>query len=130
MNWLEIFQQIFETCIVPLLGIATTALIIFIKSKIAEGKAKTNSEIAEKYLGMLELTVIDCIEATNQTYVEALKGKNAFDAEAQKEALRKTTERVKAILSDEAKAYLTNFVGDLDVFIEQKIEANIAKTKH
>jgi hypothetical protein len=129
MDWLELLDQIFDVCIIPLLGIATTALIIFIKRKIAEGQAKTDSEITAKYLGLLEQTVIDCIKATNQTYVNALKDKNAFTAEAQKEALALTTKAVVDILSDEAKTYLTHFVGDLDKFIAEKIEANIENTK-
>jgi hypothetical protein len=31
------------------------------------------------------------------------------------------------ILSTDAKKYITNFVGDLDVFVKEKIEANIGK---
>ena len=35
---------------------------------------------------MLEDTIMKSVIATTQTYVEALKGKNAFDEAAQKEA--------------------------------------------
>ena len=129
MDWLNILNQVFEVCLVPLLGLATTVLVFFVKQKIAESKAKTNSALAEKYLYMLETTIVDCIKATNQTYVSALKDKNAFDANAQKEALKLTTEAVTAILSDDAKQYLTHFVGDLDAMIQEKIEANIEEVK-
>lgn len=129
MDWLNILNQIFEVCLVPLLGLATTTLVFFVKQKMAESKAKTNSEIADKYLYMLETTIIDCIKATNQTYVKALKDKNAFDGEAQKEALKLTKNAVIAILSEDAKQYLTHFVGDLDAMIQEKIEANIEEVK-
>jgi hypothetical protein len=129
MDWLNILDQVFDVCLIPLLGLATSILIIYVKAKIAEGKEKTNSELADKYLGLLEITVIDCIRATNQTYVNALKDKNAFDAEAQKQALAQTTEAVLAILSDDAKEYLAHFVGDLDILIKEKIEANIETVK-
>lgn len=129
MDWLNILDQVFDVCLVPLLGLATTVLIVWVKAKIAEGQEKTNSDLADKYLGLLEQTVIDCIRATNQTYVNALKDKNAFDAEAQKQALAQTTEAVTAILSAEAKNYLAHFVGDLDVLIKEKIEANIEDLK-
>ena len=129
MDWLGILNQVFEVCLVPLLGLATTVLVFFVKQKMAESKAKTSSEMAEKYMSMFEATVIDCIKATNQTYVNALKDKNAFDADAQKEALKLTTEAVTAILSDDAKQYLTHFVGDLDAMIQEKIEANIEEVK-
>jgi hypothetical protein len=129
MDWLNILDQVFDVCLIPLLGLATSILIVYVKAKIAEGKEKTNSELADKYLGLLEITVIDCIRATNQTYVNALKDKNAFDAEAQKQALAQTTEAVLAILSEDAKEYLAHFVGDLDVLIKEKIEANIETVK-
>lgn len=129
MNWLNILNQVFEICIVPLLGLATTALIVFVKAKISQGRASTNSEIAIKYLTVLEQTVVDCIKATNQTYVNALKDKNAFDAEAQKTALMHTASAVSQVLSDDAKTHLTDLFGDLETLIVEKIEANIENAK-
>lgn len=129
MDWLNVLDQIFDVCIVPLLGVLTSVLIAFINSKSKEAKEKTQSELGKKYLDMLDDTIIACIKATNQTYVEALKEKNAFDAEAQKVALTLTFDSVKAILSEEAKQYLNHFIGDLDVLIKEKIEANIKAVK-
>ena len=129
MDWLNILQQIFDVCLIPLLGVATSALIVFIKEKMAESKARSDSEITIKYLKLLEKTVIDCINATNQTYVNALKEQGAFDAAAQKQALERTAQAVINILSDDAKKYITNFVGDLETYIKEKIEANIKNTK-
>lgn len=129
MDWLNILDQVFDVCLIPLLGLATTVLVFFVKQKIAESKEKIDSAMAVKYLSLLETTVIDCIRATNQTYVNALKDKNAFDGDAQKEALKQTTDAVLKILSDDAKNYLTHFVGDLDEVIKEKIEANIKEVK-
>ena len=129
MDWLNILDQVFDVCLIPLLGLATTALIFFVKQKIAESKAKTDSEMAIKYLDLLETTIVDCIKATNQTYVNALKDKNAFDGEAQKKALKLTMDAVLKILSDDAKEYLTHLVGDLDEIIKEKIEARIEEVK-
>ena len=129
MDWLNILDQVFDVCLIPLLGLVTIVFIFFVKQKIAESKAKTDSTMADKYLGLLEMTIIDCIKATNQTYVNALKGKNAFDSNAQKEALKQTTNAVLKILSDDAKEYLSHFLGDLDETIKEKIEANIEEVK-
>lgn len=129
MDWSILLNQIFEVCLIPLLAFATSALIDFIKAKIEETKVLTDNEITIKYLDLLENTIEDCLEATNQTYVNALKEQNAFDLEAQKIALEKTKEAVLSILSEEAIIYLTNFVGDLDKLIEDKIEAKIARSK-
>ena len=129
MDWLNILDQVFDVCLSPLLGLATSILIIYVKAKIAEGKEKTNSELADKYLGLLEITVIDCIRATNQTYVNALKDKNAFDAEAQKVAFEMTYNAVIKVLSEEAKEYLTNIYGDLSIYITNMIEAEVNRNK-
>ena len=129
MDWLHFLEEIFAVCLFPLLGIATAALIAFVREKMAEGRDMVKTDLAAKYLYMLEATVIDCIKATNQTYVNALKDQNAFDAEAQKHALSLTKDAVLKILSADAKNYLNNFVGDLDVLIQEKIEANIESSK-
>lgn len=129
MDWSNILNQLFDVCFIPLFGLATTVFIFFVKQKIAESKAKTDSEVSHKYLSLLETTIVDCIKATNQTYVNALKDQDAFDEEAQKQALKQTTDAVFKILSNDAKNYLTSFVGDLDMVVKEKIEANISTVK-
>ena len=78
---------------------------------------------------MLAQTITDCVIATNQTYVEALKNKNAFDKDAQIEAFRMTYEAVLNILSDDAKEYLQQAMGDFEGYIIQKIEAEVSANK-
>ena len=63
-------------------------------------------------------------------FFDALKDKNAFDAEAQKEAFKKTYEAVSAILTEEAKKYLEQIVGDLELYIKQQIEAAVNANKY
>lgn len=129
MEWMVILQQVFELCIVPLLGIITAYIVAFIRAKTAELKTTNSNEILVKYLDMLSTTVIECVIATNQTYVNALKGQNAFDEAAQKVAFQKTYDAVIAVLSDDAKEYLTHVYGDLTVFITNMIEAEVNRNK-
>lgn len=129
MNWMEMLQKIFEVCIIPLLGILTTYLIIFINKKSKELQETTDNELYKKYIGMLQDTVVRCVIATNQTYVDALKDKNAFDKGAQAEAFKMTYEAVIAILSDDAKEYLSSAVGDLQKYITELIEAEVNVNK-
>lgn len=129
MDWLKILQQIFEVCIIPLLGILTTTLIQFVIKKKNEVKEKTENETLKKYLDMLAETIETCVIATNQTYVEALKDKNAFDAEAQKHAFEMTYQNVMALLSEEAKRYLQEAIGDLTLLITQGIEQKVNEQK-
>jgi hypothetical protein len=78
---------------------------------------------------MLNDTISDCVIATTQTYVEALKKQGAFDAEAQKAAFQMTYETVIKLLTDEATEYLNEAVGDLQLYITQKIEAEVQINK-
>lgn len=129
MDWLNILQQIFELCIIPLLAIITRSLVIYISMKKDELKNKTDNELAKKYLDLLNDTIANCVIATNQTYVEALKKENAFTADAQKAAFEKTYQAVIATLSEEAQKYLPEVVGDLQTYITQKIEASVNQNK-
>ena len=129
LDWMKILQQVVEVCLIPLLGLLTSYIIMYIKAKNKQFKQQVDNDLYTKYMDMLETTIIDCVIATNQTYTEALKKQNAFTAEAQKEAFAKTYNAVMAILSQDAIDYLTAFVGDLDLFIKQKIEAEVSENK-
>lgn len=123
MDWMNLLQQIFEVCVIPLLGILTTYFIVFIKNKSNELKEVTDNELYKKYIDLLQDTIVRCVIATNQTYVENLKNKNAFDKEAQEEAFKMTYDAVMVILTDDAKEYLNNAVGDLQLYVTKLIEA-------
>ena len=125
MDYMELLQQIFQVCILPLLGVLTAYLVALIKKKTDEIKAKTDNELYDKYITMLRDIVIDCVTTTNQTYVEALKNKNAFDKEAQQEAFNLTYNAVMDILADEAKEYLDIAIGDLNNYIIKMIESQV-----
>lgn len=126
---MELLLQIFEVCILPLLGTLTIFLIKWINSKSAQLQASTDNELLQKYIGMLDSTITSCVLTTTQTYVEALKKQGQFDAEAQKIAFEQTKNAVLAILSEEAKLYLTSALGDLSLYIDNKIEAEVKLSK-
>jgi hypothetical protein len=129
MDWLELLFQIFEVCIIPLLGVLTAFVIKFIKAKELEINAKHDNEVLAKYVRMLSETITDCVIATNQTYVESLKAQGSFDAEAQKIAFQKTFDSVMVVLSAEAKEYLSEAYGDLAAYITNRIEAEVNMNK-
>ena len=129
MDILMLLQQIFEVCIVPLLGILTAFLIQYINAKKVEISTNVDNKLANKYINMLADTITKCVIATNQTYVDSLKNKEVFTVEAQKEAYQKTLDAVMAILSDEAKTYLTNTFGDLETYLQTQIEATVSANK-
>lgn len=122
---MDIVQQIFELCIVPLLGILTAYIVKLVQKKINEIEDSINNKTAKKYVEMLNETIEQCVVATNQTYVWALKQQGKFDKEAQEEALMITKDAIMGILTMEAKQYLNEFYGDLQSYIIARIEATV-----
>lgn len=120
---------IFQVVLIPLLGILTKYLVALISQKIKEMTDAKDDATYTKYMNMLRDTITDCVIATNQTYVDSLKKEGKFDAEAQKKAFEKTYAAVMAILTDDAKNYLTEIVGDLDGYVSNLIESNVKTSK-
>ena len=130
MEWLPLLYQILEVCVIPLLGILTAYVVKYINAKSAEIQNKVDNDTADKYIAMLDDTICACVIATTQTYVDALKKDNAFTKEAQQEAFNLTYNAVMAVLTDEAKKYLTTIYGDLTAYITNKIEAEVQINKN
>lgn len=126
---MELIAQIFEVCIIPLLGVLTGYFVKWVNAQSDKIAANTKNDIEKKYLEMLNDTITDCVIATTQTYVDSLKKQGSFDVEAQKTAFNMTYEAVIKLLTDEATEYLTEAVGDLNLYITQKIEAEVKVNK-
>ena len=130
MEWLELLYDILKVCIIPLLGVTTTYIVKYLKSKEKEINDKLDNDTAEKYISMLSFTIQECVTATTQTYVESLKKQGKFDAEAQKTAFEMTYNAVLNVLTEDAKDYLTAVYGDLGAYMTNKIEAEVQNTKN
>ena len=126
---LEIINQIFEICIIPLLGVLTAYAVKFINIKSAELINSREQELEKKYINMLNSTITDCVIATTQTYVDSLKKQGVFNADAQKVAFSMTYTSVMNLLTEEATEYLNTIIGDLNLYITQKIEAEVNLNK-
>ena len=129
MDWMKLLYDVFNLCIVPLVGVLTFYLVQYIKAKGNEIASNVDSELASKYIVMLTTTITDCVVATNQTYVEALKKEGKFDKEAQYKAFQMTYNAVMDILTEDAKEYLNNFYGDLSLYVSKRIEAEVVANK-
>ena len=127
--WIEMLMKIFELCVIPLLGILVSYLVQWVRAQSQHLKEQTDSELEKKYIDMLENTISNCVIATNQTYVEALKKQGSFGIEEQKQAFEMTYNAVVAMLTGEAKMYLLEAIGDLQAYIISHIEAQVNLNK-
>ena len=126
---MEILYQIFELCIVPLLGVLVAYIVAYIKAKTKELTEISSNETLDKYLNMLSNTITKCVIATNQTYVDSLKAQGKFDGPAQKTAFLMTLDAVMDIMGEEAILYLNQACGDITIYISNMIEAEVKAQK-
>lgn len=129
MDWIQVLQEVFNLVLIPLLGIIAKYFIQFVSIKIEEIKVKQTNAEAIKYLDQIDKAVTNCVIATNQTYVESMKNKNAFDGEAQKVAFQMTYDALMATLTAEAKNFLAMAYGDVEVYLRTLIEAKVNTNK-
>ena len=129
MEWLNLANEAVQVLLpIAALALATT-ITYYVGKLIKAGQDKSENEKVDKYLGMLNTSITNAVLATTQTYVEALKGQNAFDKEAQQKAFDMTYNAVMSVLTDEATKYLTEAVGDLQLYVTNQIEATVKMTK-
>ena len=129
MDLLKVVNEACQTLLPLILMALSITFIFYINKKLEEEKKKSNSDLTDKYLTMLQRTIEDAVFATTQTYVEALKNQNMFDKEAQKNAFKLTYDAIMKVLTDDAKKYIENAVGDLETYITNKIESTINLSK-
>ena len=123
MNWSEVVISVVSIIVTTLASWGVTELTRLINSKIKDANAK-------EMLSSAVTTVSDVVKQVYQAYVEALKGQNAFTAEAQKEALAKALETIEAVLPEKVKAYLTDNFGNMEAWLTTQIEAAIYSLKN
>lgn len=121
----EYLQQIAEAS-VPVLCLIITAggayIAALLNKKTAILKQQVENETAGKYMQMACDAVVQAVEYTAQTFVDALKAEDAFTKEKQLEAFEKAKSKALEILGDATVAALGEIYGDFDAWIETKIE--------
>jgi hypothetical protein len=102
---------------------ATQRLIIWLNSKI---KNEKSAKIMEQAVNI----VANAVKSTYQTYVESLKNINAFTKEAQITALNNAIGQTKALLTKDMIKLINNTYGNLEEWINLKIESTIYDLKN
>ena len=122
-------SPILSNVLILIITALSSYIVTYINKKKKALQLEMDDMLAIKYTDMIEKTIIDCVNATNQTYVEALKKDNAFTKEAQAEAFNRTLNSVMKILSDNCLEYLTTITTDVNAYIYNKIEAEVNYAK-
>ena len=130
MDFMKDFMPILvQIVLIPLLTALTGIIVKWINSKANELSANTDNIYLRQAIGMLNDSISTAVVAINQTYVEELKKENAFTPEAQKEAFEKVYQTAMNSLTEQAKAYLNTYIGDIEQYVKDRIEQEVVINK-
>ena len=122
MDFQEILFSALSVIITGLASWGTTVLIKFLNSKIKD------KELAA-FAATIATVVSNAVKATTQTYVDGLKGTDAWTKEAQRKALSMALEIAKSELTTEALTYIESQHGDIDKYLITLIESTLYNLK-
>lgn len=124
-------QQILISVLVTVLSTALAALgsWVLVKVKTLVSSKIKNQKAQALVSGAIDV-VASVVKATYQTYVQTIKGTDAWTVEAQKNALQQATEAAQKQLSTEAKDYIQANFGDAGAWVQNQIEATLYDLKN
>ena len=102
---------------------AVSALVKWLNSKIADKELET-------FLVKITTIITDAIKAVYQSFVQTLKEAGKFDEAAQQEAKKRALEIIHGQLTIEMKEYISSNFGDIEVWLNEKIESIIYTLKN
>ncbi len=118
-----------QAIIIPAIPILVAFLVKLLKAKAEQVTVKINNENLQQYLQEAIDSVLQAVTYTSQTYVDSLKMQGRFDVDAQKVAFATAKEVALALLTEDAKKMITDLYGDLNVWLDTKIEQTVKEQK-
>ena len=129
MNFQEIIQLALGTIITVVLPVLVKYILDALKECSLSYSDKIASEVTKDYLADISELIYQVTVYTTQTYVDELKAQGRFDKEAQDVAFDRTKTTVMALLNQEAKNFIFKVYGDVDLWLDTKIEQTVRETK-
>jgi predicted histidine transporter YuiF (NhaC family) len=126
----ETLNIIITAVIVPTLAALIPLLVAFLNAKTNEVKKKVDNEKLNAYVDIAEDAVETAVVSVAQTFVDTLKKQGNFDEEAQRIAFKEAKNKAIAIMGSSARDALAQAYGDLDAWIENKIEYYVKVEKN
>lgn len=123
MNWQTLIIEIAAAIL------AAVGSWVLVKVKTLISTKIKNAKIAALLGGAVDV-VASAVKVTYQTYVEAIKGTDAWTQEAQTIALQMSLDAAKSKLSEETKTYISENFGDVDLWLKEQIEAKLYDLKN
>lgn len=122
MNWNEIGTQI----ILGIIGIIISGLGILFTYLI--NKYIKNDELKQIMQSLNDLVKTSVLEI-QQTYVDEMKCQDMFDKDAQKLAIERCLNKVKANMPSKVQEWLKSNYTDIEAYLRSRIEAQVKLLK-
>jgi hypothetical protein len=122
-------QNVLITIAIALLPVVSAYLIALLKKKTSELEQKITNDDLRGYVEIASDAVSTAVAAVTQTYVEGLKGTDGWTKEAQQEAFNRAKSRAFAIMGESARSALGMVYGDVNEWLEAKIEQAVKWSK-
>lgn len=126
---MDIVKDILYIIITTAVPVLITYLCKFLYGKWTEGQAKIKNDNVANTLDQVVSMVLDCVEQTNQVFVDELKKKGEFTEEAATEAFNMSKKTALKMLTVDAAEIITEVYGDIDVYLDTLIEATVKQLK-
>lgn len=123
MDWQSLVIQIVSVVLATLGAWVLAKVKSLINTKIKNEKARA-------LLDSATTVVSNVVKATYQTYVEAIKGTDAWTKDAQEKALQNAVTAARSQLSEEVEKYISDNFGDVETWIKSLIETTLYNLKN
>lgn len=122
--------NIIETCIViPILIAISSYVIAFLHKQTEKIKEQIKNEKTKRLIDIANNVVDQAVISVTQTYVDELKVDGVFGKEEQDKAFNKSKNIVYDLLTSEIVETIQENYGDLEKWINTKIEESVVKNK-
>jgi hypothetical protein len=112
----SMLQTLLTAVIIP-------GIIFLAKAGFRYLKSKTKNAALDKYLDRANKAVEQAVAETMQTFVTTMKSEGKWDTEAAKKAFEMAKMKAIEIMGAAAKQALPEIVGDVEAWLNAKIEA-------
>ena len=121
----------FQEILFAAIGTILTGLLVWLMSIVTNWiNSKIKDKNAAKILTSVTALVTNVVQATYQSYVEALKGTDAWTKEAQEAALNKALTTIKSQLNSEGIKFIEENYGNVEEYLKTLIESILYKLKN
>lgn len=122
-------MAILESLVPVLITALAGVLVCFLKPWFKRIVSTIPDSTVQRYFEEVTDAILDAINYVAQTYVDSLKADGVFDADSQKQALRKAVQAAKELMAKETREFMEMAYDDLDTVLEKMIEAAIKQQK-